>query len=99
MLTCQSRWVVFLTGLAHITIPNTTAQAFVTGGKDGVIFAADVAAVSSSGHSTNYPSNAETIALQIPTGGAIPQHNVLHPGPCSPGEIIKRNARGLSDLD
>jgi hypothetical protein len=101
MLTRPSpeRWVAFLTGLAHITLPNSTQEAFVPGGKNGVIFAADVAAVSSTGHSTNYPSTSETIALQIPTGGGIPQHNVLHSGPCKPGEIIKRNTRRLNDLD
>jgi hypothetical protein len=55
--------------------------------------------VSAKGHSTNYPSDSETIALQIPTGGAFPKHKVLHSGPCTSGEVVKRDARGLDDLD
>jgi hypothetical protein len=74
---------VFLSGLAHITLPNSTAEALIVGGDNGLIFAADTQNVSSSGHATNYPSREETRALQIPTGGIIPQHTVLHSGPCS----------------
>ncbi|KAF8493995.1 hypothetical protein F5888DRAFT_1721520 [Russula emetica] len=93
------QWVAFLSGLAHITLPNSTVNAYVPGGKNGLIFAADTAAVGASGHSTNYPSNSETIALQIPTGGTIPQHNVLYSGPCKPAELERRNAGALNDLD
>ena len=93
------RWVAFLSGLAHITLPNSTVDAYVPGGKNGFIFAADTAAVSANGHSTNYPSGSETIALQIPTGGTIPQHNVLHSGPCELAKLKRRNAGALNDLD
>ena len=93
------RWVAFLSGLAHITLPDSNVEAFVTGGKNGFIFAADTAAVSTKGHLTNYPSNSETIALQIPTGGTIPQHNVLYSGPCKPAGPKRRNAGTLNDLD
>ncbi|KAN0113775.1 hypothetical protein V8E52_007428 [Russula decolorans] len=94
-----TQWVAFLSGLAHITLPNSTVDAYVPGGENGFIFAADTAAVSSKGHSTNYPSNSETIALQIPTGGTIPQHNVLHSGPCKLAGLQRRNAGALNDLD
>jgi len=87
---------VFLAGEAHVTLANSSDQAFIFGGANGLIFAADTAAVSAKGHSTNYPSNSETIALQIPTGGAIPDHNVLHSGPCTPAELEKRS---LDELD
>lgn len=97
-LHSPERWVAFLSGLAHITLPNSTVDAYVHGGKDGFIFAADTAAVSG-GHLTNYPSNSETVALQIPTGGTIPQHNVLYSGPCKPTELQRRNAGVLNDLD
>ena len=93
------RWVAFLSGLAHITLPNSTVDAYVPGGKNGFIFAADTAAVSANGHSTNYPSGSETIALQIPKGGTIPQHNVLHSGPCELAKLKRRNAGALNDLD
>jgi hypothetical protein len=95
----SERWVAFLSGLAHITLPNSTVDAYVLGGKNGFIFAADTAAVSAIGHSTNYPSNFETVALQIPTGGTIPQHNVLYSGPCKPTELQRRNSGALNDLD
>lgn len=98
-LLSLERWVSFLSGLAHITLPNSTVEAYVPGGKNGFIFAADTAAVSSLGHLTNYPSNFETIALQIPTGGTIPQHNVLHSGPCTPVGPQKRGVGALNDLD
>jgi len=98
-LHSPERWVAFLSGLAHVTIPGSTAEAYIPGGKDGFIFAADTAAVSTKGHSTNYPSDSETIALQIPTGGTIPQHNVLHSGPCKPAKFQRRKAAALNDLD
>ena len=90
------RWVAFLAGEAHVTLANSSQQAIIYGGANGLIFAADTAAVSAKGHSTNYPSNFETIALQIPTGGTIPDHNVLHSGPCTPAELEKRS---LDELD
>jgi hypothetical protein len=98
-LPSLERWVAFLSGLAHVTIPGSTAEAYITGGKGGFLFAADTAAVSTQGHSTNYPSNSPTIALQIPTGGTIPQHNVLHSGPCNPTKFQRRKAGALNDLD
>jgi len=95
------QWVAFLSGLAHITLANSAVEAFVPGGENGFIFAADTADVSAKGHSTDYPSDHETIALQIPTGGTIPQHNVLYSGPCKTagGDDQRRDASALDDLD
>jgi len=90
------QWVVFLSGLAHVTLANSTVEAFIEGGENGLIFAADTADVSAKGHATNYPSKEETRALQIPTGGTIPQHNVLYSGPCCGRELLGRR---LYDLD
>jgi hypothetical protein len=82
------RWVVFLSGLAHITLPNSTAEAYIPGGKNGAILALDTADVSSLGHITKYPSQESTIALQIPLGqGGIPGHAVLHDGACKGVEL------------
>ncbi|KAI0246061.1 hypothetical protein BJV78DRAFT_1286747 [Lactifluus subvellereus] len=91
-----TQWVAFLSGLAHITFPNSTTEAFIPGGEDGFIFAADTASVSAKGHITNYPSGEETRVLQIPTGGTIPQHTVLYSGPCACHQPSKRS---LDDLD
>ncbi|EJD41218.1 hypothetical protein AURDEDRAFT_69101 [Auricularia subglabra TFB-10046 SS5] len=78
------QWVVFLSGLAHITIPHKNETVYIIGGTNGLIFAADVADVSASGHVTAYPSEETSRVLQIPTlDGRIPAHDVLHEGPCN----------------
>ena len=77
------RWVVFIGGEAVISLPNSTQIASVPGGRRGLVFAVDTANVSTLGHITNYPSDQETVALQIPTlNSQIPAHTVLHDGPC-----------------
>ncbi|KDQ54572.1 hypothetical protein JAAARDRAFT_49197 [Jaapia argillacea MUCL 33604] len=90
------QYVVFLSGLAHVTLPNSTADAWVPGGSNGLLVAADVASVSTYGHITTYPSPFETIALQIPTaGGIVPNHTVLHDGACPLSPELKRSLEGL----
>ena len=84
------RYVFFFAGLAHVTLPNSTHEAWILGGKNGLIVAADTAAVSTLGHVTTYPSQEETMALQIPTaGGIVPPHTVLHEGACRRCEMIQ----------
>lgn len=88
-LTVLHRWVVFLSGLAHLTLPNSTTEAWVEGGKNGAILALDTADVSALGHYTTYPSQEQTTALQIPLGErGVPGHRVLHEGPCQGEELI-----------
>ena len=87
------RLVWFTSGLAHLTLPNTTAgpttEAWVQGGKYGLILAADTADVSKYGHITTYPSAADTIGLQVPfAGGRVPEHTVLYDGPCGWAEMV-----------
>jgi hypothetical protein len=83
------QFVAFLSGLAHITLPNDTAEAWVQGGKYGLIIAADSAEYSMYGHITTYPSNADTIAIQMPfEGGYFPTHSVLYEGPCQWSEMV-----------
>ncbi|KAJ3551124.1 hypothetical protein NM688_g4913 [Phlebia brevispora] len=78
--------VVFLSGVAHVTLPQGTDDTFVVGGSDGLIFAVDTVG---GGHNTSYPSNMETRALQIPfTGGIIPPHIVLNSGPCTTSDQL-----------
>ncbi|KIP09641.1 hypothetical protein PHLGIDRAFT_11779 [Phlebiopsis gigantea 11061_1 CR5-6] len=73
--------VVFLSGVAHVTLPHGTGDAFVVGGADGTIIAVDT---TGTGHNTSYPSNAATRALQIPfAGGVVPPHTVLFSGACN----------------
>ena len=78
---------MFLSGEAVVSLPRANYTATIHGGKHGIIVAADTAAVSREGHITNYASDRETIALQIPTAGqAVPMHTVLHEGPCTAAE-------------
>ncbi|OOF98194.1 hypothetical protein ASPCADRAFT_403988 [Aspergillus carbonarius ITEM 5010] len=37
----KKRWVIFLSGVAHITLPNSTDEAWVVGGRNGAILALD----------------------------------------------------------
>ncbi|KAI1376435.1 hypothetical protein F4677DRAFT_418518 [Hypoxylon crocopeplum] len=78
------QWVVFTTGLAHITLPDDNSTgAYIFGGEFGVIFAADTPDVSLKGHRSQYPGDMMSIGLQIPTkDGEIPVHDILHSGPC-----------------
>lgn len=73
----------------HITLPDSTQEAWIRGGKNGLVISADIAAISKDGHITEYPSNEETVALVIPTlGGEVPGHSVLHDGPCLGDEMM-----------
>ncbi|KAJ9211761.1 hypothetical protein DTO166G4_6649 [Paecilomyces variotii] len=89
VITISSIWVVFLSGLAHITLPNSTLEAYIPGGKNGAILALDTADVSTLGHITTYPSQETTVALEIPLGEeGVPGHRVLHMGACRDGELL-----------
>jgi hypothetical protein len=88
-----ARWVMFISGLVRISLPddNSTitgeSSVYITGGEFGLIFASDVRGTSERGHRTQYPGLTETVALGIPTAdGQIPEHEVLHMGPCTTGE-------------
>jgi hypothetical protein len=88
-----TRLVAFLSGLIHVTLPNTTisptTSAWIQGGKYGLVVAVDTANVSKYGHVTEYPSDADTVSLQIPfKDGKIPDHKVLYDGPCSWTEMV-----------
>lgn len=81
--------MIFLSGLAVISLPHANDTAYVVGGsgQQGIIFAADTANVSGDGHRTVYPSNEVTVALQLPVAdGKVPQHVRLHGGACTPAE-------------
>ncbi|KAI1432029.1 hypothetical protein GGR50DRAFT_633769 [Xylaria sp. CBS 124048] len=97
----HNQWVIFTSGLAFITLPDDkTTSAYVSGGEFGLIFAADTQDVSSKGHRTQYPGTVETVGIQIPTpGGTIPEHDVLHMGPCDVSEIAGIRGLGVGSSD
>ncbi|KAJ4295107.1 hypothetical protein N0V90_007116 [Kalmusia sp. IMI 367209] len=72
----------FLSGVAHVTLPeDPSSEALVVGGKGGLFFSVDT---TGSGHITRYPSDQETVALMATiTGGVIPKHKVLGKGACA----------------
>lgn len=81
--------------MAYVTVPtDNTTSAYVVGGEFGIAFAADTAAVSAQGHRTQFPGNTETVILTIPAkDGLVPEHAVLHGGPCTANEVV-----GLREL-
>ena len=51
-----------------------------------MIIATDTADVSTTGHTTLF--DVDTVMLEIPTaGGLVPNHTVLHEGPCLIGDF------------
>ena len=87
--TSNHRYVVFIYGLAHLTLPDSKDEAWVLGGINGLILATDTKDVSVKGHITTYPSDETTVAIAFVTeGGSIPEHKVLHNGGCRPEELI-----------
>ena len=83
-----SRYVMFLSGKAEITVPNSTQRAIISAGKNGLFFAADTAAVSAVGHVTDFLK--ETVLIQIPVaGGLAPNHTMLYSGPCKGAELVQ----------
>ncbi|PKX92715.1 uncharacterized protein P174DRAFT_442584 [Aspergillus novofumigatus IBT 16806] len=81
------QWVIFLSGLAHITLPHSDDEAWILGGKHGMILALDTADVSADGHYTEYPSDEVTVAMAVPLGDEEPAHRVLYQGACKATEV------------
>ncbi|KZZ96484.1 hypothetical protein AAL_03713 [Moelleriella libera RCEF 2490] len=83
------QYVLFTTGLAHITLYKGTQEAWVQGGKYGLIIAADTADCTTHGHRTRYPGAADTVSLEIPFRDRRAfKYKVLHPGACFPAETF-----------
>ena len=94
-MTCRSllntvhcRLVYYTSGLIRLSVPNTTQEAWVVGGKYGLIFAQDTAATSKYGHLTEYVSDEDTVVIVVPlaTGHSL-KHKVLHDGGCTWAEM------------
>ena len=79
--------MAFLAGVAHVTLPIPTSknksldEAWILGGPQGFLIAIDT---EGAGHTTTYPSDQPTVALQIPWASVddIPAHSVVADGPC-----------------
>lgn len=72
--------VHFVSGLAHITLPNASQELWMVGGAGGLLIAADT---TGSGHITRYPSDQETVGIVAPfEGGRIPGYEVVKEDAC-----------------
>jgi hypothetical protein len=71
----------FLSGIAHVTLPqDPSSDLWIIGGKGGLLFAVDTTGM---GHVTMYPSDEATVAIAAPfEGGVVPGYEVLNEGAC-----------------
>lgn len=78
-----------MAGLVHISTPNSGLPAYlndvwITGGRQGMLIAADLKEIAAQGHVTTFPGQERTIIAQFPVAGnKPPAHRVLHAGPCT----------------
>ncbi|RYP49258.1 hypothetical protein DL769_011100 [Monosporascus sp. CRB-8-3] len=71
---------VLLSGLAHVTLPEEREDLWIKAGFNGFMIAADTVG---DGHFTEYPSDEQSVALQIPfANGVLPAHRVTKNGVC-----------------
>ncbi|OCL15472.1 hypothetical protein AOQ84DRAFT_278891 [Glonium stellatum] len=88
------QYSLVLSGLVHIRIPNSTlspeqSEAWIVGGKYGILIAADTVDVSKAGHVTEFPSSDDTVIAQFPIpGNKVPEHRLLYTGPCKMEELV-----------
>ncbi|KAF2673270.1 hypothetical protein BT63DRAFT_397038 [Microthyrium microscopicum] len=82
------RYSLVLSGLVHITLPNSKHEAWLQGGQYGLLIAADLKNTSKSGHITDFPAKDQTVIAQFPILGDLPEHAVLYKGPCKLPELI-----------
>ncbi|KAI0179818.1 hypothetical protein GGR52DRAFT_568589 [Hypoxylon sp. FL1284] len=81
-------WVVVV-GFSQVTVPGDDVGFYTSSDTSSLFFAADTADVSSTGHRSQNPGDAETISFQIPTQGAVvPPHSVVHMGPCGAKDFV-----------
>ncbi|KAF9690842.1 hypothetical protein EKO04_011206 [Ascochyta lentis] len=73
--------VHFVSGLAHVTLPDDPSQElWLVGGVGGLLFAADT---TGPGHITRYPSDQDTIGILAPFEGAkVPEYDLVTDGAC-----------------
>ncbi|KZM25676.1 uncharacterized protein EKO05_0003279 [Ascochyta rabiei] len=73
--------VHFVSGLAHITLPDDPDRdLWLVGGVGGLLLAVDT---TGTGHITRYPSDQHTVGLLAPfEGGRVPEYEVVKNGGC-----------------
>lgn len=92
----QPQWVWFITGLAHITLPGSSDEAWIRGGKYGLLWAGDTREQSECGHSTLYHEESVTLALMT-ENGEEPEHKIVRQGGCLPQDLLGLAALGVRE--
>ena len=83
------RWVHFVTGCAHITVDATHQEAWIWGGRYGMLWAGDPVHLSKHGHSTEYPCSDESITLAMMSPyGIEPEHKIIREGQCLQEDML-----------
>ncbi|KAF2179751.1 hypothetical protein K469DRAFT_594633 [Zopfia rhizophila CBS 207.26] len=73
--------VHYLSGVAHVTLPHNSVEAWIKGGVEGLLFATDT---TGTGHFTKYPTNEETVVIMAPFKDRKgPDHIILANRPCN----------------
>ncbi|OIW33193.1 hypothetical protein CONLIGDRAFT_163829 [Coniochaeta ligniaria NRRL 30616] len=83
---------VLLSGLAHVRTLDGADDIWIMEGVNNVVVAADDVG---HGHYTDYPSDKETAALQLPfKDGKAPGHVILHRGACKASSQVQVECDG-----
>ncbi|ORX94674.1 hypothetical protein BCR34DRAFT_579817 [Clohesyomyces aquaticus] len=91
----QVQYSLIMAGLAHISTPYSGLPAhlndvWIKGGRYGMLIAADLKEVAAKGHITTFPGQERTIIAQFPyAGNKVPEHCVLHAGPCTDLDLLE----------
>ncbi|TLD13433.1 uncharacterized protein PgNI_02711 [Pyricularia grisea] len=82
-------WLFLLKGMFYFTFSgNDSTDAYLTAGEFGLLFAADTADVSVTGHVSASLGNTETVFARMATeGGGLPNHRRVHMGACNAIEM------------
>ncbi|EDU41466.1 small secreted protein [Pyrenophora tritici-repentis] len=87
------QYTIFLSGLAYVRtpdsgLPNHLNEVYITGGRYGMLLAADVKQVAHKGHVTTFPGLQRTLIAQFPVAGnKVPEHTLVHEGPCTDADL------------
>ena len=82
-----------MAGLAHISTPHSGLPAhlnevYISGGRLGMLIAADTKEVAEQGHVTRFPGTERTVIAEFPVAdNKVPEHSVLHVGPCTLADL------------
>lgn len=79
-----------------MTLPYGDDEVWIMEGVNGLLVANDVTGI---GHYTDYPSDKETVALQLPfRDGKLPGHMIVHSGSCKVSNQVQKQCIGASSF-